>query len=152
SRDPGLGGGDVPVRMLFTLALVIATATPLPGDDTPARKPVGPSGSRDSREMVNERSEAAIVGGLAWLAAQQQHDGSFGTVSTYRGNVGVAGICGMAFLAAGSTPGRGPYGETIDRCLDYVLTCAQPSGFLSENHAADRYHGPMYGHGFATLF
>jgi hypothetical protein len=138
--------------LLITLALMSATATPLAGDDAPPTASEAPSGSRDSREMVNQRSEAAIAGGLAWLAAQQQRDGSFGTVSTYRGNVGVAGICGMAFLAAGSTPGRGPYGGTIDRCLDHILSCAQPSGFISEDRSADRYHGPMYGHGFATLF
>lgn len=139
-------------RMLMQVAVVAALAAPLAGDDPPASDPLTSSGSRDSREMVNERADAAIVRGLAWLAAQQESDGSFGTVSTYRGNVGVAGLCGMAFLSSGSTPGRGPYGATIDRCLDYVLSCAQPSGFISEDHAADRYHGPMYGHGFATLF
>jgi hypothetical protein len=147
-----MGGHHVPVRLLITLVAAGLFAIPLAADDVAATRSETPAGSRDSREMVNERSEAAIAGGLAWLAAQQQRDGSFGTVSTYRGNVGVSGICGMAFLAAGNTPGRGPYGVTIDRCLDYVLSCAQPSGFLSEDHATDRYHGPMYGHGFATLF
>jgi len=110
------------------------------------------SGSRDSRQLITPRTQIAIDRGLAWLAAQQQRDGSFGTIYSYQKNVGVAGICGMAFLTSGSTPGRGPYGSTIDRTIDYVLSCAQPSGFITEDHAADRYHGPMYGHGFATLF
>ncbi|MGD9855782.1 MAG: prenyltransferase/squalene oxidase repeat-containing protein [Planctomycetaceae bacterium] len=110
------------------------------------------SGSRDSRESITPQTEAAIDAGLRWLADQQHADGSFGSVFAYQQNVGVAGLCGMSFLASGSTPGRGPYGETVSRTLDYVLSCAQPSGFLSEEQAGERYHGPMYGHGFATLF
>ena len=109
-------------------------------------------GSRDSRGLITPRAEKGIADGLRWLANEQQADGSFGSVFAYDGNVGVAGLCGMAFLASGSTPERGPYGEAVTRTLDYVLSCDQPSGFLSEKDAGERYHGPMYGHGFAMLF
>ena len=67
-----------------------------------------------------------------------------------RGNAAVCGLCGMAFLAGGSTPGRGPYGRTVQRAVDYLLNNAQPSGFIVEPTATT--HGPMYSHGFATLF
>lgn len=117
-------------------------------DDT--TRPSG--GSRDSRGLITPRAEEGIASGLRWLADEQQADGSFGSVFAYDGNVGVAGLCGMAFLASGSTPDRGPYGETVSRSLDYVFSCAQPSGFISEKDADKRYHGPMYGHGFAMLF
>jgi hypothetical protein len=53
-------------------------------------------------------------------------------------------------MAAGSTPGRGVYGENANRLLSFVLENAQDSGFLSVSGATS--HGPMYGHGFATLF
>ena len=33
---------------------------------------------------------------------------------------------------------------------DYLLDNTQPSGFISVDDAES--HGPMYGHGFATLF
>jgi hypothetical protein len=56
----------------------------------------------------------------------------------------------MAWLAEGSTPGRGPYGAEIARAVDYLLEHTQQSGFISVEGAMS--HGPMYEHGFATLF
>ncbi|MEN6449124.1 MAG: prenyltransferase/squalene oxidase repeat-containing protein, partial [Thermoguttaceae bacterium] len=75
-------------------------------------------------------------------------DGSFGT-GMYRGNVAVSALCGMAMMCGGSTPGRGPYGGNVNRCVDYLLANVQPSGFIT---GADASYGPMYGHGFATMF
>ena len=56
----------------------------------------------------------------------------------------------MAFIGSGSTPGRGPYGKQVDRCVDYILSHTEESGFI--NVASASSHGPMYGHGFATMF
>ena len=56
----------------------------------------------------------------------------------------------MAFLGSGSTPGRGPYGQHVSRCVDFILANTQESGFI--NVPGSGSHGPMYGHGFATLF
>ena len=67
----------------------------------------------------------------------------------YRGNVAVSALAGMAMMAGGSTPGRGPYGGQVNRCVDYLLANTQPSGFIA---GPDASHGPMYGHGFATMF
>ena len=50
----------------------------------------------------------------------------------------------------GSTPDRGPYGEQVSRVTDFLLSNTDESGFISVDGAAS--HGPMYGHGFATLF
>ncbi len=99
--------------------------------------------------LITPAAEEAINRGLAWLVARQHEDGSFGA-GAYRGNVAVTALAGLAFLCAGSTPGRGPYGDEIDRIVDYLLAHSQPSGFIIAPEAAS--HGPMYGHGFATLF
>jgi len=64
--------------------------------------------------------------------------------------VAVCALAGMAFMSAGSTPGRGPFGRHIDRALDFILANTQESGFINIPNASS--HGPMYGHGFATLF
>ena len=56
----------------------------------------------------------------------------------------------MAFMAGGSTPGRGPYGDRVQKAVDYLLSVAQPSGFICEGVPSTQ--GPMYSHGFATLF
>lgn len=93
-------------------------------------------------------AERSIEHGLKWLASQQHDDGGFG-VGPSRGNVAVCALAGMAMMSGGSTPGRGPYGAQVNRCVDYLLASAQPSGFIA---GPDASRGPMYGHGFATMF
>src|SRR5438477_5690779 len=51
-------------------------------------------------------------------------------------------------MQAGNLPGRGQYAENVQKCLDFVLQSTQESGLV----ASDQSNGPMYGHGFATLF
>lgn len=100
-------------------------------------------------ELITPETDAAVQGGLAWLAKQQNDDGSFGS-GAYRGNIAVTSLAGLAFMASGSTPGRGPYGAAIDRALGYVLENTSVAGFVCVSGAAT--HGPMYSHGFGTLF
>lgn len=85
---------------------------------------------------------------MDWLANQQSDDGAFGAQSHYGKHVGITGIAGLAFLADGHTPTRGRYAHVVDGCLRFILKNASESGML----AAQTSHGPMYGHGFATLF
>jgi hypothetical protein len=108
-----------------------------------------PNAEKAAAAMVTPAADRAIESGLKWLASRQQDDGGFGS-GAYRGNVAVVGLCGMAFLASGSTPGRGPYGGHVDRCVDYLLANTQQGGYVISPGAPS--HGPMYGHGFATLF
>ncbi len=100
------------------------------------------------RPEQTPESRAAIERALAWLARQQKPDGAFGSLSHYGPHVGITGLAGLAFVSHGDTPGRGPYGRTIDRCIDFILAHSSESGLL----AAETSHGPMYGHGFASLF
>jgi hypothetical protein len=93
-------------------------------------------------------AQVAIAKGLVWLAAQQESDGSFGGKSHYGRHVAITGLAGLAFLSEGSVPGRGPYGPAIEGCVRFVLDNRSEGGLL----AAETSHGPMYGHGFATLF
>jgi prenyltransferase beta subunit len=117
--------------LLANLAVVPAMADSLPRHVTP-------------------KSRQAAETGLQWLADRQQESGAFGSVDEYAQNVGVTALCGLAFLSAGHVPDRGPYGETVSRCVEYILACAAPNGFIVETDV--KTHGPMYGHGFATMF
>ncbi|MFN9970847.1 MAG: prenyltransferase/squalene oxidase repeat-containing protein, partial [Phycisphaerae bacterium] len=45
-------------------------------------------------------------------------------------------------------PGRGPYGENVEKALKHVLEKCTESGLIAGDTAA----APMYGHGFAALF
>ena len=53
-------------------------------------------------------------------------------------------------MSSGSSPGRGPYGAPIDKALAYVMDNTSPSGFIAVPGSST--HGPMYSHGFGTLF
>jgi hypothetical protein len=85
---------------------------------------------------------------MAWLAAQQETDGSFGSKSHYGRHVAITGLAGLAFMGDGNVPGRGPYGAQVEGCVKFLLDNCSESGLL----AAETSHGPMYGHGFALLF
>jgi squalene cyclase len=97
---------------------------------------------------ITDEHRMAVERGLTWLAENQAEDGSFGTLSHYGPHVGITGLAGLAFIAEGSTPGRGRYGQAVDKALAFILAHSSESGLL----AAETSHGPMYGHGFATLF
>lgn len=126
------------VRYIATM-LMLFVAIPLPAaeQETPAKK------------LLTAPTKLAVEKALRFLAQAQSDDGSFGR-SGYGRNVGVCGLAGLAFMSSGSTPGRGPYGQNINKCIDYVLSNAQENGFINVRNANS--HGPMYGHGFATLF
>ena len=109
----------------------------------------GKNPEKSAAEMVTPAAEKAIQDGLAFLAAHQQEDGSFGT-GGFRGNVALCGLAGLAFISSGSTPDRGPYGVQVSKCIDYLLLHTKESGYII--HAESAGYGPMYGHGYATLF
>ena len=104
----------------------------------------------DTLNLLTPETKVAIRAGLKWLAEQQHPNGSFGSVARYQGNVGIAGLVGLAFLSSGSTPGRGPYGAALSRVIDYLISCSTPTGYIIE--AESETESPMYGHGFATMF
>ena len=88
----------------------------------------------------------AVEQGLQFLAEAQADDGSYGSERMPK-HVGMTALAAMAMMADGHLPGRGKYGTNVQRAVDFVLSNATESGFIS----ADTSHGPMYGHGFATL-
>ena len=90
--------------------------------------------------------EATIDKGLQHIADLQQDDGSF--PRTYGYYPGVVGMAGMAFLAKGHMPGEGPYGDTLNRCVDYVLSRQSASGVFYRQGG----RGDMYSHCLSTLF
>jgi hypothetical protein len=108
-----------------------------------------PRSARAQRKVeVSAQTQQAIDRGLAWLAKRQTEEGAFGATG-YPKNVAVCSLAGLAFLASGSTPGRGAYGEVIRKIVRYVLESRDERGFLCRLPYAS--HGPMYEHGFATL-
>ena len=99
---------------------------------------------------LNLETVQVIDQGLGWLATRQRENGSFGDSDEYTENVGVTALCGMAFLCAGSVPEGGEYADHVSRTIDYLLNCSQQNGYLIDADGTS--HGPMYGHGFGTMF
>lgn len=108
-----------------------------------------PESSIDST-LIDLKTQKSINSGLKYLASNQNKDGSFGDGSFQR-NAAVCSLAGLAFLSEGSIPGQGKYGKPLQKCLDFVLSRVQPNGFISSDDLR-KTQGPMYGHGFATLF
>jgi hypothetical protein len=75
------------------------------------------------------RTDAAVERGLAWLAAQQQADGSFPSLEM--GQPGVTGLAILAFMSHGHVPGSGPYGDALTRAADYVAGCQKQNGLIA---------------------
>lgn len=100
-------------------------------------------------DLMTPETVAAIDHGLEYLAKRQGADGAFGASGNAR-NVAVVALGGMAFLAAGSTPSRGEFGESIDGCIEFLLEGTAESGLIAGPNGSAR--GPMYGQGFAALF
>jgi hypothetical protein len=101
-------------------------------------------------EFVTPPTQQAIDRGLAWLALRQQENGSWGGRGMYHQNAAVTALAGMAFLSAGHVPGQGQYGVNVERAAEFLMENTSPAGFI---HAPEtQIHGPMYEHGFATLF
>lgn len=76
-----------------------------------------------------EAVDKAVEKGLAWLARQQQRDGSFPTRP--QGQPAVTALCELAFLAHGHLPEEGPYGEQLSRAINYAAGCQKENGLVA---------------------
>jgi prenyltransferase beta subunit len=130
---------------IVTVIIVAALSRPVSAQLTVPDR-VETSGLR----FMSAEHQRHIDRGLQALAERQNEDGAFGIGRGYGRNVGVVALAGIAWLSSGSTPGRGPYGEQINRATDFILSASRSSGYI--NVTEGQSHGPMYGHGFATLF
>jgi len=113
----------------------------------------------NSDNLVDDELRSAVDRGLAWLASTQDKGGSWSQLVGYKLNsdyetvddqplphVGVTALALISFLAGGHLPDRGKYGEVLAKGLQYVLSCSQDDGQITQNGTR------MYSHAFATLF
>ena len=109
--------------------------------------------------------DAAVERGLRWLATQQQANGGWrgatghkrmsGFVVFYdedwqkqhaRAHPGVTSMAGLAFLANGNVPQRGPYSKVLDRIVDYLLDLTKGHAYITDSGSR------MYSHSFGVMF
>jgi len=102
----------------FTFAQTSATANPANESLASALTP-----------QAWEHVERAIERALAWLARQQNADGSFNAPASAQ--PAATSFAVMAYLSKGYLPGDGPYGKQLERAIDYVLNVQQRDGLLA---------------------
>jgi len=92
----------------------------------------------DALAKQEDQSELAVDKALGFLAKQQLADGSF-QAAQYK--TAVTSLSIMAFLSKGYTPGDGPYGDVINKGIDYVLsTIAKDGKLVPEQYVSTYVH------------
>lgn len=150
ARGPSRTGPDPHRRQVLASLAGLGAATALAPWGTVAR-----AGERRQDELlprhVGPDVVAAVGAGLEWLGGVQAPDGGYTTTTdgaTYP--VAMTGLAGMALLASGSTPSRGPWADRITRAMRFLARCSTQNGLITApNQDSGR---PMHGHGFALLF
>jgi len=139
-------------RHLIIGGATLGVAAMLPSGLSQAQRKDDPD-EKSPDELVTPNAVRAIERGLAYLDRRQiksgRDTGCFGT-NGYAGGVAVCGLGGLAFMCNGSTPGDGPYGRTVDRCVEFILNNTKDDGYISRINGSGTDN--MYGHGFAMLF
>jgi hypothetical protein len=133
----------VVAAMLFGLALWLPAVAQTAGGNG-AAAPAG-GGETSGSVLALERqhqTEAAVDRALAWLATQQQADGSFKAPDG--GQPAITALCTLAFFSRGHRLDQGPYGELIRKGVEFTLSCQETSGLICKEIP-----GPVYpGHPF----
>src|SRR5258706_9218105 len=134
------------MRCWLVLAIVLAMLLP------PAvHAQVKPSAS----EVLSGDLDGSIARGLAYLARQQQPDGSFqnrekgadASAPRFGGpKVALTGLSLMAYLAAGRMPDTGKHGRVVRNAIDYLVKACPEDGYFGKVDGSR-----MYGHAIATL-
>ena len=115
-------------RFLIPTLFLSALVTPLPAQS-----------DAESRDKL----EKGINKALHFLKTKQRNDGSW---LLFRNPSSAAtSLAVMSFLSAGHVPGEGPYADTVDKGIQWVLKNQRNNGLL----AGSSYQ--MYEHGISTL-
>ncbi|NLG35532.1 MAG: terpene cyclase/mutase family protein [Lentisphaerae bacterium] len=87
-------------------------------------------------------AEAAVLRALAWLKANQNPDGSWGT----RDREGYTGLALLTFLAHGETTASAEYGQTVEKGIRYLVARQNEKGEFVKTENS----GGVYGHAIAS--
>jgi hypothetical protein len=148
------------MKILWFL-LVLFAADPLSAERPTVKEvqlatPLAERGSKVLSPEAWKRVDDGVDRGLVWLASQQQPDGSFPTYET--GQPAISSLAVMAFLSRGHTAGAGPYGDTLDKAIDFVLRQQREDGLLFHGDTTvpvtdwgEGSHAAMYNHAIAGL-
>ncbi|MFI4898464.1 MAG: prenyltransferase/squalene oxidase repeat-containing protein [Phycisphaerales bacterium JB059] len=137
------------MRRTTVAILSLALHAGLAGAQEAIEAPEAPRSAQNNaaQDEITPQLDRVVERALEYLSEQQQSDGSW-TGGRFGKNVAITSLACLALMGDGDTPSRGEHAQAIRRGLDFVLENAAENGLI----AAEAANGPMYGHGFATLF
>lgn len=116
-------------------------------DPVSASPTTGRVSADTSSPDLSPELDDAVSKGMNYLVTTQLEDGSWSS-GRFGKNVAITSLACLAIMADGHIPGRGAYGDAVDRGVEFILNSTAENGLLT----SEANNGPMYGHGFATLF
>jgi len=146
-------------RVLLAAAILAAFFSASVAQDKPTDKPKDDGKGVDpgeapavrtlSKKHITPELKTAVEGGLKRLASlQDANTGKFAMGGGGGITIAVTALSGLALMASGSTPEKGPYSTHIQKAIDYLLSCQDPNtGYITGAQDGSRIHG----HGYATL-
>lgn len=138
----------VSFRLLAATAIVSAFVSFAIAQDASPDPSEAPALRVLNKRHINDELKASVKKGLARLAELQEQNGSF-TKGGGGVTIAVTSLAGLALVASGSTPDRGPYKDQVRKTMDYLLSQQdRNTGYISNPTDGSRIHG----HGYATLF
>ena len=140
-------------KFLLTVAALLLLAPALgAGEPAGPKEPKGPGGpgargASDQADLeVSPQAVRSISKALDFMANQQAKDGSFsGAGGQHR--AAMSGLAGLAFLAAGHTPGRGKHAKVVEKTIGFLLRMQDREGCYADDGGRS-----MHGHGYALHF
>jgi hypothetical protein len=148
TRREVVATGAVAAGSMLVSASVTSEAQDKAAQTKPRQdKPKSPFDVDAKEYLGTPASEAAVQKALEFLKARQLEDGHWNS-GAYTADAAIVGLCTLAYLSAGHQPGRGKYGDMLNKSVDWLSDTVQRSGVVNRSGSAGP---PMYGHGFATL-
>jgi hypothetical protein len=88
--------------------------------------------------------DQAVDRALEYLQRSQAREGYWRSRASR--NPAITGLALMAFLSAGHVPGEGPFAETLEKGIRWILAVQQNNGVIATESNQEMYH-----HGICTL-
>jgi hypothetical protein len=136
------------IRRFLSVAAVVAVCAAAPAADPP-KSPFGPPTAEERAKLLkvhggNTESEAAVLRGLAWIAARQQKDGSWEFDGSSKDKVAATGMALLPPVAAGETHMEAKkYQKTVALGVDWLTGKMGSGGSFGTNN--------MYAHALGTI-